>query len=73
MYNLFKICLPPYFPNRIENISALRNFVKVGGGVRPPPIPPSNNLDWVSSLVIVEKERWVTEAIFRSKRPQQHN
>ena len=29
MYNLFKIRLPPYIPNRIEDISAL-----------PPPPPP---------------------------------
>ena len=41
MYNLFKICLPPYFPNRIEKISELRNFVKVGG-VATPQYPPSN-------------------------------
>ena len=40
MYNLFKICLPPYFPNRIEKISELRNFVKVGGGgAAPSPHP----------------------------------
>ena len=37
----FKICLPPYFPNRIEKISELRNFVKVGGAA-PPNTPPSN-------------------------------
>ena len=35
MYSRFKICLPPYFPNRIEKISELRNFVKVGGGGMP--------------------------------------
>ena len=32
MYKLFKICSPPYFPNRIDKISELLNFVKVGGG-----------------------------------------
>ena len=37
MYKLSKICSPPYFPNRIDKISELRNFVKVGGGVPQPP------------------------------------
>ena len=41
MYNHFKICLPPYFPNRIEKVSKLCNFVKVGGC--PPPNTPSSN------------------------------
>ena len=48
MYKLFKfkICSTPYFPNRIDKISELRNFVKVGGVPHPPPnTPPSYGPD----------------------------
>ena len=45
MYKLFKICSPPYFPNRIDKISELRNFVKVGGGGGAPQYPPSYGPD----------------------------
>ena len=42
MYNLFEICSSPHFPNRIEKISELRNFVKVGGGGAAPQYSLSN-------------------------------
>ena len=41
MYKLFKICSPPYFPNRIDKISELGNFVKVGGVPHPSNTHPS--------------------------------